>query len=110
MGFSYMHSTQVGLVLNLFTSSISPQYHVIYDEMFSTVASNRYEDPLVWIRLVTSRTSMIQFILYQEDGPELDDEWLTTNEWLTCFSKTREKILAKFKGVESPFVQGPQSS
>ena len=29
MGFSKMHSTQVGLVLNLLTGSISPQFHVV---------------------------------------------------------------------------------
>ena len=39
MGFRKMHSTQVGLVLNLLTGSISPQYHVVFDDMFSTVIS-----------------------------------------------------------------------
>ena len=37
MVFSKMHSTQVWLVLNLLTGSISPQYHVVFDDMFSTV-------------------------------------------------------------------------
>ena len=37
MGFSKMHSTQVWLVLNLLTGSISKQYHVVFDEMLSTV-------------------------------------------------------------------------
>ena len=49
-------------------------------------------------------------MLHQEDDPELDDEWLTTNEQLTRFSKAREKIVGRFKGTESPYVQGPQSS
>ena len=40
MGFIKMHSTQVGLVLNLLTGSISPQYHVVFDDMFSTVMSS----------------------------------------------------------------------
>ena len=40
MGFDKMHSTQVGLVLNLLTSSISPQYHVVFDYMLSTVVSS----------------------------------------------------------------------
>ena len=38
MGFSKMHSTQVGLVLNLLTGSISSHYHVVFDDMFSIVA------------------------------------------------------------------------
>ena len=71
MGFSKIHSTQVGLVLNLLTVSISPQYHVVFDEMFSTVMSSTAADPEVWIRMVTSRISRIQVVLDQEDDPEL---------------------------------------
>ena len=37
IGFSKMHSTQVGLVINLLTGSISSQYHVVFDEIFSTM-------------------------------------------------------------------------
>ena len=74
MGFSNMHSTHVGLVLNLLTGSISPQYHVVFDDMFSAVMSSTAADTEVWIRLVTSRNSRIQVMLDQEDDPELDDE------------------------------------
>ena len=49
-------------------------------------------------------------MLYQEDKPELDDEWLTADEQLTRFSKAREKIVGRVKGSESPSVQGPKSS
>ena len=45
----------------------------------------------------------------QEDDPELDDEWLTADEQLTRFSKSREQIVGRVKGTESPSVQGPQS-
>ena len=90
MGLSKMHATKVGLVLNLLTGSISPQFHVVFDDMFSTVMSSTAADPEVWIRLVTSRNSRIQVMLDQEDDPELDDEWLTADEQLTRFSKARE--------------------
>ena len=59
MGFRKMHSTQVGLVLNLLSGSISPHYHVLFDDMFSTVIISTAADPEVWIRLVTSRNSRI---------------------------------------------------
>ena len=108
-GFSGMHSTQVGLVLNLLTGSISPQYHVVFDYMFSNMVVITAADQEIWIRLVTSRNSSIQVVLDQEDDTELDDEWLTADEKLTCFSKAREKIVGRFKGSESTFVQGPQS-
>ena len=45
MGFNKMHSRQVGLVLNLLTGSISPQFHVVFDDMFSTVMSSTAADP-----------------------------------------------------------------
>ena len=40
MGFRKMHSTQVVLVLNFLTGSTSPQYHVVFDDMFSTVMNS----------------------------------------------------------------------
>ena len=39
MGFINMHSIQVGLVINLLTGSISPQYHVLFYDTFSTLVS-----------------------------------------------------------------------
>ena len=95
----HLAETQVGFVLNLLTGSISPQFHVVFDYMFSTVMSSTAADPEVWIMLVTSRNSMIQFMLDQEDDPELDDEWLTSNEQLTRFSKAREQIVVRVKGT-----------
>ena len=72
--------------------------------MLYTVMSSTAADPEVWIRLVISRNSQIQVMLEQED-PDLDDEWLTSNEQLTRFSKAREQIVGKVKGSESPSVQ-----
>ena len=69
IGFRNMHSTQVGLVINLLTGSISPQYHVVSHDMFSTVMSSTASYPKVWIRLVTSRNSRTQVMLDQEDDP-----------------------------------------
>ena len=37
-------------------------------------------------------------MLDQEDDPQLDDEWLIANEWLTHFNKSRETILGRVKG------------
>ena len=89
MGFNKMHSTESGLVLKLLTGSISPQYHVVFDEMFSTVTNSTAAYPEVWIRLLTSRNSRIQVMLDQEDDPELDYEWLTADDQLTRFRKSK---------------------
>ena len=44
MGFSKIHSTQVGLVLNMLTGSISSQYHFVFDDMLSTLMSRTDTD------------------------------------------------------------------
>ena len=98
MGFIKMHSTQSGLFLNLLTGSFSPQYHVLFDDMLFTVMISTAADPEIWIRLVTWRDSRIEVMLDQEDDPELDDEWLTANDQLTRFSKSREQIIGWVKG------------
>ena len=51
--------------------------------MFSTVMSSTAADPEVWISFVKSRKSRLQVMLDQEDDPELDDEWLTSDEQFT---------------------------
>ena len=77
------------------------------DDILLVMAEWDVEDCM---RLVTSRNSRIQVMLDQEDDPELNDEWLTANEQLTHFSKSREQIAGRIKGIELPYVQGPQSS
>lgn len=43
LGFSPYHSTTIGLIRNLRTNNISPQYHVVYDDSFVTVTNvNNY--------------------------------------------------------------------
>ena len=39
LGFSADHSTQIGLICNLRTNSINPQYHVVFDDLFTTVTN-----------------------------------------------------------------------
>ena len=39
VGYSPFHSSDVPLALNLQTGSISPQYHIVFDDSFSTVQS-----------------------------------------------------------------------
>ena len=40
MGFRNLHSNEVPLVLYLETGSITPQFHVVFDALFSTVSSS----------------------------------------------------------------------
>jgi len=80
MGFSRMHSTLIGLVLNLTTHSITPQFHLVYDDMFTTVYSDGNQAPESWTTLITTRQSRLQVQLDEDANPELADEWLEADE------------------------------
>ena len=46
------------VVLNLTTRSISPQFHTVYDDFFSTVTNNGEAVPPDWVNLVTNCSKM----------------------------------------------------
>jgi hypothetical protein len=52
LGVSKHHSSTVHLVLNPETGIISPQYHCIFDDSFSTIWSDGQFDPIVWQSLI----------------------------------------------------------
>ena len=55
LGCSPTHHSSVGRILNLRTGAISPQYHVVYDELFSTVIGGVTDaalDPEVWTSIL----------------------------------------------------------
>jgi hypothetical protein len=68
LGISKHHSSTVHLVLNPATGDISPQYHVLFDDHFSTVFSNGDFDPSVWESLVISNKELEQTIIQATDG------------------------------------------
>ena len=46
LGLSRYHNSEVPLVLNLKTGSITTQFHVVFDDIFMTVPSISERDPL----------------------------------------------------------------
>jgi hypothetical protein len=84
LGFSKRHANTVGLIRNLTTGSISTQFHVVYDDWFTTIPStvemNEDEQvPTTWEDLLTFHR-----VRYwdEADGnpPELSDDWLDDEE------------------------------
>ena len=52
IGHSTMHAGSVALIINPVTGHVSPQYHVVYDETFSTVSHMRDEIiPPTWDKM-----------------------------------------------------------
>ena len=89
MGFSHLHSSEVRLVLNLDTGSITPQYHVVFDDHFSTVSSVERENdpPDNWAELCLENATYIPNETVKSTNETsqvmpntLDLEWLTPNE------------------------------
>jgi hypothetical protein len=78
MGESPLHASTVALARNLQTGSITPQFHVVFDNFFETVNANETEPP-DWEDLVVFSSFRSDL---DEEGeiPELADEWLSPEE------------------------------
>jgi len=79
MGLSPKHSSTVPLVLNLETGFIKPQFHVVFDDWFSTVSSTELTIPDL-----SSETwkHLLETIVQGQPLCE-DDEEATTEEMIT---------------------------
>jgi hypothetical protein len=78
VGLSTIHSSEVPMVLNLSTGSITTQYHVVFDDRFSTVESIADDDtpPTYWEDLCLENS-----IHVPTDQPvHLHDDFLTESE------------------------------
>ena len=81
VGYSPLHSSTVGLVRNLRTGNISPQFHVVYDDFFETVHSSPDKEPTVWPELIVFQSFRSDI---EEDDEffkyELEDQWKSEEE------------------------------
>jgi hypothetical protein len=82
LGFSGSHSTTIGTIRNLRTGFVSPQYHVVYDETFMSVASKQVlDDDTYWNDLfLHHRDHYLEEINDPTLIPSLHDSWLTSEE------------------------------
>ena len=83
LGFSPSHSSTIVLVRNLRTGYVSPQFHVVFDERFETVASEMMIDlEEHWIDLF--RDSRDVFLDWYDPSvdrlPEFDDDYLDPSD------------------------------
>lgn len=78
MGVSPVHAENVGVVRNLKTGYLSPQYHLIFDDWFETVYSSDETIPDSWDSLCIFERFETAF----EEGepPPLSQEWFTPDE------------------------------
>ncbi|MEO0405216.1 MAG: hypothetical protein AAF193_10125, partial [Bacteroidota bacterium] len=79
---SPLHTSTVGLIKNLNTGRISPQFHCVYDDMFETIACTHEKPPDNWEEIVVLQSHRTDWEPEHPDDPEpqLSDEWLTPDE------------------------------
>jgi hypothetical protein len=73
VGFSPLHASSIPLVLNLETGAITPQFHVMFDDAFSSVSTSEDQLPdfnsAAWYKLFGD--SEFQYVL---DDADVDDQ------------------------------------
>jgi hypothetical protein len=90
LGFSDQHSSTVGLVRNLATNFVSPQFHVVFDDLFTSIYNNVRMDDSKLENLFTKLFETCHE-WYGEDSEitgggnegiplEISDQWLTEPE------------------------------
>ena len=52
VGASALHASSVGMIRNLKTGNISPQFHVVYDDCYETVVSDHTAEPEKWENII----------------------------------------------------------
>ena len=78
MGASLLHANTVGIIRNLRTNKVSPQFHVVYDYLFKTVHSGDIP-PDVCPEIIIFNQFKSDY--YDSDFfPDLNDEWITPVE------------------------------
>ncbi|KAI2505066.1 hypothetical protein MHU86_9342 [Fragilaria crotonensis] len=87
LGFSQQHSSTIGLILNHLTGSVTPQYHCVYDDLFTTVPNGvtvmpfdtTEFDPETWERLISNGGhERVDWV--GNDALSLDPDWMTEAE------------------------------
>ena len=90
VGFIPNHSSDVPLILNLQIGSISPQYHLVFDDAFTTVSSvGDDENPPRFWNEINLEACTLRIPLDSNIMVNLQDDWFTTEE---LEEKSRQKI------------------
>ena len=103
LGWSPNHASTVPLILNLTTGNVSPQFHVVFDDWFTTVDSSELslDDGLEskdWTELFANS----RFLMYfdENDSTELDDEWLTEIERIEKHKRATARVNSRMPNVQ----------
>jgi hypothetical protein len=107
LGMSKRHASTIGLIWNLKTGAVSPQFHVVYDNLFTTIPlipkpDEEEPEPKNWEELLTFSRDKVE----TEDGQELP---LLHEDWLTDEEKRQRQVLLKRQAQERNLAPGPRN-
>ena len=99
LGVSDYHSSKhVGLVRNLVTQRVTPQYHLVYDPWFETTYAEENKPPADWEDLLMHQRYQCPLDL-ENDGPcPLNTEWLSPEDQ----QSRREEDILRQRGQKPP--------
>jgi len=105
MGLSPQHASTVPLVLNPETGSITPHFHVVFDDWFATVASEDgalpdFNSP-EWSRLFVGSTFQFPFDESKVDGS------IDPTDSVSRAAEAHRELVARAMDVASPSVPLP---
>jgi hypothetical protein len=78
MGVSPVHAENIGIVRNLWTGYLSPQYHLIFDDWFETVYANGETVPESWDSMCIFEHFETAF--EEGEAPTLGPKWYTSDK------------------------------
>ena len=106
LGMSKRHSSTIGLIRNLRTGAVSSQFHVVYDDLFTTIPLIPKPDadepePKNWEELLTFNRDKVE----TEDGQDLP---LLHEDWLTDEEKLKRQEFLKRQAQARNLTPGPR--
>ena len=115
VGVSAMHASSVPLVLNISTGSITPQFHIVFDDWFATVPSSGTDTPdfssPAWNKMFGE--SRYQYILDDEsnDNTHTDEhDTLLSNQRAASISfEQQQRIPSQPLPVTNPSTLPPSN-
>ncbi len=98
-GHSPYHVQNIALILNLSTGLVSPQYHVVYDDDFTTVDSLKLRTvPTYWPDLYQNNSELVTVVPFQ-----LPSEWNQTLQMQNSINWLSHTLESEVTNLTTPF-------